>query len=182
MLDVDPSELPLIMEDMFDPDELSEGSPTQEVPSDCSLPAPLTDLYDDEYRAYSQKELMEKAEQLFYLINITDEEAAAVEERTRKQRMAPEWHEQRNGRITASTFHDVWVRKDSTNPDRLVRQILYNSNDLSDIPAVQWGIEKESQAQQQYTENMSLRHSNFKCTSVGLVINPLYPHLGASPD
>jgi len=29
---------------------------------------------------------------------------------------------------------------------------------------------------------VSLSHANFKCTSAGLVINPLYPHLGASPN
>ena len=182
VLDVDPSELPLIMEDMFDPVELSEELSNQEVSSDCSLPAPLADLYDDEYKTYSQKELMEKAQQLFYQITITNEEAVAVEERTRKQRESPEWHEQRHGRLTASGFHDVWARKDSTNPDRLVRHILYNSTDLSEVPAIQWVIKNESQAQQQYTESMSLRHTNFKCTSVGLVINLLYPHLGASPD
>ena len=40
------------------------------------------------YKAYSQKELLEKAEQLFYQISIiTDEEAAAVEERTWQQRV-----------------------------------------------------------------------------------------------
>ena len=50
VLDVDPSELPLIMEDMFDPVELSEESPNQEVSSDCILPAPLADLCDDEYK------------------------------------------------------------------------------------------------------------------------------------
>jgi len=100
-----------------------EDLPIQEVSSDCRLPAPLTDLYDDEYKAYSQKELLENAEQLFYHINITYEEAAAVEERTQQQRASPDWHEQRHGRITASAFHDVWVRKDTTNPDRLMQQI-----------------------------------------------------------
>ena len=140
---VDLTEPPLIMDATF------EESPIQEVSSDCMLPAPLTHLYDDKYKAYLQKELLEKAEQLFYQISITDEEAAAVEERTRQQRVSPDWHEQRHGRITSSAFHDVWVRKDTTNPDRLVQQILYDSNDLSVIPAVQWGIENESRAQQQ---------------------------------
>lgn len=157
-------------------DTMFEGLPIQEVSCDCMLPASLTDLYDDEYKAYSQKQLFEKAEQFFYQVKITDEEAAAVEERTRQQRLSPDWHEQRHRRITASAFHNVWVRKDTTNPDRLVWQILYNSNDLSNIPAVQWGIENESQAQQQYTQCMSLSHTNFKCISAGLVINPLYPH------
>ena len=66
-------------------DAMFEESPIQEISSDSMLPAPLTQLYDDKYKAYSQKELLEKAEQLFYQISITDEEVAAVEERTRKQ-------------------------------------------------------------------------------------------------
>ena len=77
VLDVDLSEVPLIMEAMFDPAELSK-SLIQDVSSNCSLPAPLVDLYDGEYRTYLQKELLEKAEQLFYLITITNEEAVAV--------------------------------------------------------------------------------------------------------
>ena len=87
---------------------------------------------------------MEKAKQLFYQISITDEEAAAVEERTWQQRELPDWHEQRHGRITSSAFHDMWVRKDTTNPHRLVQQVLYDCINLSVIPAVQWGIENES--------------------------------------
>ena len=129
---IDVTEPPLIMDAMF------EESPIQEVSNDCILPAPLTHLYDGKFKAYSRKELLEKAEQLFYQIS-TDEEA---EERTRQQRVSPDWHEQRHGRITSSVFHDVWVRKDTTNPDRLMKQI-YDSNDLSAIPVVQWGIENE---------------------------------------
>ena len=43
-----------------------------QVSSDCVLLAPLTHLYD-KYKAYSQKELLEKAKQLFYQISITDD-------------------------------------------------------------------------------------------------------------
>ena len=82
MLDGDLSEVPLIMEAMFDHVELSKESLIQDVSSNCSLPAPIADLYDGEYRTYSQKKLLEKAEQLFNLITITNEEAVAVEERT----------------------------------------------------------------------------------------------------
>ena len=31
-------------------------------------------------------------------------------------------------------------------------------------------------------KSMLHMHTNFKCTLAGLVINPLYPYLGASPD
>ena len=154
-------------------DAMFEESPIQEISSDCILPAPLTQLYDDKYKAYSQKELLEKAEQLFYQISITDEEVAAVEERTRKQKVSPDWHEQRHGRITLSAFHDVWVRKDTTNPDRLAQQILYDSNDLSVIPVVQWGIENEGHASSTAIYYLVMQTSS-ACTSAGLVIITLY--------
>lgn len=43
---VDLTEPPLIIDATF------EESPIQEVSSDCMLPAPLTHLYDDKYKAY----------------------------------------------------------------------------------------------------------------------------------
>jgi len=52
---------------------------------------------------------------------------------------------------------------------------------VDSIPAVKWGINKEDTARQAYIKEMS-SHQDFSCTKVGLVINPFYPHLGASPD
>ena len=40
---------------------------------------------------------------------------------------------------SSSAFHDMWVRKDTTNPDRLIQQTLYDSNDLNVNPAVPVG-------------------------------------------
>ena len=85
-------------------DTMLEDSLIEEVSSDCMIPAPLTHLYDVKYKTYSQNKLLENTDELFNQINITDEEAAAVEERTCQQRLSPDWHEQRHGRITASFF------------------------------------------------------------------------------
>ena len=41
---------------------------------------------------------------------------------------------------------------------------------------------KEDTARQAYIEEMMLSHQGFSCTKSGLIINPLYPHLGASLD
>jgi len=159
-----------------------ESSLVLEDEGEIVVPSPLTELYDVKYKEYSQDELVEQAEQLFQSITITNEQALILEEKTRGQSSSPEWHEQRHGRLTASVFHDVWARKDSTDPDNLVRRILYGGPDLNEVPAIRWGINNEGQAQQEYVASMSLKHANFKCTSTGLVVNPLYPHLGASPD
>ena len=71
--------------------------------------------------------------------------------------------------------------RDSTSTKSLCKRLLIPSN-LSHIPAVKWGIDNEDQARQQYGEEMSRSHESFSCKPSGLVVNPLYPHLGASPD
>ena len=63
-------------------DAMFEESPIHKISSDCMLPAPLTHLYNDNCKAYSRKELLEKAKKLLYQISISDKEMAAVEERT----------------------------------------------------------------------------------------------------
>ena len=59
---------------------------------------------------------------------------------------------------------------------------LLKNEDLSHIPAVKLGINKEDTARQQYTMEMLSVHQDFCCTKAGLIINSLYPHLGASSD
>ena len=48
--------------------------------------------------------------------------------------------------------------------------------------AIRWEIEHEETAKQQHTVQMQQTHEGFTCDPVGFVINPLYPHVGASPD
>jgi len=68
-----------------------------------------------------------------------------------------------------------------TDPKNLISKLLGSSN-LSQIPAVKWGIEHEAVAREQYVLAMNESHNNFKCHTSGLSINSNYPHLGASPD
>lgn len=71
--------------------------------------------------------------------------------------------------------------KSKTDPSNFLQRVLTREN-LSHIPAIKWGIEKEDTAREEYTTEMSQLHENFRCTTAGLVINPQYPHLGATPD
>ena len=43
-------------------------------------------------------------------------------------------------------------------------------------------MEHEGIARISYKSSVQSHHKNFKISPSGLVINPLYPHLGASPD
>jgi len=50
--------------------------------------------------------------------------------------------------------------------------------DISHVPAIKWGIEKEDIARRQYIDKMASLHQGFQCTMSGLVVNPQYPFLG----
>ena len=54
--------------------------------------------------------------------------------------------------------------------------------DISNIPAIKWGIDNEDKAREAYVTKMSSSHNEFTCSPAGLVITPQYPYLGASPD
>ena len=147
------------------------------------LPPPLTELHSDKFAGMSNELLIKKAEDIFQAIAISDQEAEVLERTTCLQRECVEWYQQRKGRLTASYFHDIVVRKESTDVEPLVKRVMdYEPKNLSNIPAIKWGNDNESTARQEYSVKMSLLHDTFVCTQAGLVINPHYPHLGVSPD
>ena len=151
--------------------------------SSDDMPAPLTALYQAEYEQMDNEQLLKEAEKLFFKMNISDIEANAIRDATVAQHNCAEWTQHRNGRLTASLFHDVFVRKPTTNPKPLIKKIMgYEQNDLSHVPAISWGVQNENIARVQYTSIMSAEHDNFTCSLSGLWINPCYPHLGVSPD
>ncbi|KAJ8315882.1 hypothetical protein KUTeg_006558 [Tegillarca granosa] len=57
-------------------------------------------------------------------LNVTDEEISNIETLTRDQSKSKVWHKERAVRITASIFHQVCSRRESTDPSRLISQIL----------------------------------------------------------
>ncbi|KAJ8311195.1 hypothetical protein KUTeg_011258 [Tegillarca granosa] len=57
-------------------------------------------------------------------LNVTDEEISNIETLTRDQSKSRVWHKERAVRITASIFHQVCSRRESTDPSRLISQIL----------------------------------------------------------
>ena len=146
------------------------------------LPLPLTELYSEEYRhIMCNQSLSERAKEIFRFLSFTQEDCDIIEKSTRLQRKCLEWHKQRKGRLTASVFHDVMVKKSQTNCESLVKKFLIKK-DISHIPAIKWGIDHESDGRTEYIRQMTDLHQQFKCIDAGLVINPLFPHLGASPD
>ena len=146
-----------------------------------SLPVSLMEYFSQHCMNITNEDVIKKAEQLFYQLNVTQEQCDAIELTTRRQRESDTWYNQCQGRLTASSFHSVLNMESKTDPTTFLQRVLMKE-DLSHIPAINWGIKNQETARQEYTREMSQRHDDFKCTTAGLVVNPQYPHLGATPD
>ena len=116
---------------------------------DCNIPAPLTALYQSDYKLINDSELLIEAERLFCELTISDSEASAIKEATVAQHDCVAWKEQRKGRLTASLFHDVFVRKPTTDPVPLLKKVMgYEQSDLGHIPSIRWGVQNENDARE----------------------------------
>ena len=73
------------------------------------IPAPLTALHQEKYEYLNNDELKKEAEKVFCTMTISDREANEIKKATITQHDSVLWREQRNGRLTASVFHDVYV-------------------------------------------------------------------------
>lgn len=106
-----------------------------------------------------------------------------VELRTRGQSDNKLWFEARKGRITASLFHDVLKRKESTNPGKLVEKIIGENNEQLTTAAIKWGLKHENIAKKRYQAHMRL-HGKEKISvkNCGLFLLQSFIAIGASPD
>jgi len=145
------------------------------------LPLPLPDYFRKALHLNGETDTLSSAEQLFYSLVLSEDECSTIEFSTRDQRNSDEWYRQRQGRLTASEFHKIYAMQKQTNPTTVAKRLLSKPS-ISHIPAIRWGVDHEDVARQNYIEEMSSSHINFKCANAGLMVNPLYPHLGASPD
>lgn len=69
------------------------------------------------------------------------------------------------------------------NPDRLVKAVLGEGADLTNIKAVKYGKEKEAQAREEYRRHHErLKGHPVKVANSGLVVHKGYPQISASPD
>ena len=70
-------------------------------------------------------------------MSISNIEADAVRDATVSQHNCAVWTQHQNGQLTTSLFHDVFVRKPTTNPEPLIKKIMgYEQNYLSNVPAI----------------------------------------------
>ena len=84
------------------------------------------------------------------------------------------------GWLTASQFGVICHTSLDSPSQSLVSSIL--SPQPISTPAIRWEIDHEENAKEVYCKTIKEYHEDFVVPSAGLHVNPLYPHLGASPD
>ncbi|XP_061168089.1 uncharacterized protein LOC133176992 [Saccostrea echinata] len=130
----------------------------------------------------AMKALILSKENLPMAISIDENLSLFIEERTQGQRCCPIWRELHKGRITSSLFGAVLGS--GANPNSLVDQIIKGSglDRYQSLPkAIQWGIDHEKEALQDY---LCLQNcvTNLTVEPSGLTIYPSHAFLGASSD
>ena len=120
----------------------------------------------------------------FEAITLSQEQAEIIFEKTKTQGETEFWKTHRTGRLTASNFYKICHLRDSTNKDNTLKELL----NYCPLPAdkqpqqFQWGHEKEKTAIEHYIKKIHKKHKGLCVENSGLVINVLWPHIGASPD
>lgn len=97
-----------------------------------------------------------------------------IERETQGQANTTTWHEERRQRITASNFGRFMTRKVAVNEAFLTS--VFRAKPFSSA-ATSYGSCNEKVARQLYSKK-----TNYHVHDCGLVINPAFPFLGASPD
>ncbi|KAL3881744.1 hypothetical protein ACJMK2_028139 [Sinanodonta woodiana] len=67
-------------------------------------------------------------------------------------------------------------------PQSFIKAICYPETVKLNTKATRFGCDHEKEARKQYIDIMRKEHENFCFKENGLVLNKMYPHLGASPD
>ncbi|CAG2218740.1 unnamed protein product [Mytilus edulis] len=127
------------------------------------FPIQVTNIIDDLYKCCNE------------FISISIEEAMNLENVTVRQFDCTEWFNQRKKRITASQFARVAKRKKQVNEKFL--QSLFDPKKFSSA-ATSYGTANETVAKKQYAEKYKDNHLH----DCGLVVNPGFSFLGATPD
>lgn len=107
-------------------------------------------------------------------------QAIAIERRTRQQGDSTLWHELRKVTLTASRMHRVLTRK---TVDEQFAATIFDDRDISHLPAIAHGREKEALARKDYlAAQAELGNEGCLVQACGLVLHPQFKYLGASPD
>ena len=115
-------------------------------------------------------------------LEMTTEMSEFIEKETRSQYKSTLWFKYRAGRITSSRMKAV-CHTDATNPSRgLIKSIFYPEEFAFTSKQTSWGLKQENVARELYLKISTPMHDDLTVSGSGLVINPQWPFIGASPD
>ena len=140
---------------------------TTPVPSDCSEWMD-TDSASGNYEWYEQHVFVDEAS------------AKEIFNGTVDQSMSPLWYRERAKRITASIAKEIFCRKLTTDPTRLLTRIT--SRQQIHSKALDYGRDHEKDAIHMYSQVMSCMGMTQPVSQSGFFISTKEPWLGASPD
>ncbi len=148
----------------------------------AELSSPLSNLYQEDYLSKSYIDLLEQCETVFDSISISHKQATNIEVATRDQAKSKLWFRFRSGRVTASRLKAACHTNLSQPSQSLIKSVCYPENYKFTSRATSWGCQHEKEAREAYICEIQTKHLNVTVTDRGLVIDPNYPYLGASPD
>ena len=145
-----------------------------------TFPKPLSTLYQSELLQLSYDELLARCE--LVSTDIAQEMADAVEKETRAQSQSKFWFKQRAGRETVSKMRVVCHTNLAHPSPSLIKTICYPEEFGFSSKQTAYGSKNEKKASEMYYKTTVKDHLDFKLSESGLVINPKWPFVGASPD
>lgn len=128
----------------------------------------------------SQSASIEEA--VFAYVSVNQLEAERIQVETKEQSKSSAWFKERQSRITASYFGRVCKMRQTTSGNKLATTITSQCKKQYAPLACTWGKDNEPLAIEAYIQHMATLDKVITVNQTGLIINPSFPFLGASPD
>ena len=140
--------------------------------------------YTEFQKEFADLPTREQCYEYMQSMSLSKEVVDRIEEMTREQADSKLWHALRNGRLTSSRFGEILHRRQTTDPRRLVKDIMgYGKSNSKHVPPpIRWGRDNEPLARKCYLENRQAAGEDMEFESAGLSLLPEKCYLGASSD
>ena len=143
-------------------------------------PQQFESIFDPQCLRLKYHDLLKVCESL--QITVSQSMAEAVEAQTQSQHKSKLWFKYRAGRVTTSRMKSVCHTNLANPPQSLIKTICYPEAFCITSKQTDWGCKHEQTARDLYMEKSLRHHPDLQIQGSGLVINPQWPFLGASPD
>ena len=113
-------------------------------------------------------------------LKISQDESIRLERETRDQTSSDTWWQARSKRVTASKFSEI--AKQRSKETKLASRLAEAKKDGVKTKGMQHGSDYENTGAEKYEQHMCKVGHPVEVLPSGLVVNPSFPYLGASPD